>query len=83
MVKSALIIILFIMIQSVATAQPIAKFEADLSQETNGVSLSLCWIWVESQEFWDKNNSEMLTSEGKTRDNTDRCKASCALSLMW
>ncbi len=22
-------------------------------------------------EFWDRNNSEMLTSEGKTRDNTD------------
>jgi Methane oxygenase PmoA len=26
-------------------------------------------------EFWDKNNSEMLTSEGKTRDNTDGSKA--------
>ncbi|MEI9806923.1 MAG: PmoA family protein [Bacteroidota bacterium] len=26
-------------------------------------------------EFWDKNNSEMLTSEGKTRDNTDGTKA--------
>lgn len=25
--------------------------------------------------FWDKNNSEMLTSEGKTRDNTDGTKA--------
>ena len=25
-------------------------------------------------EFWDKNNSEMLTSEGKTRDNTDNTK---------
>jgi hypothetical protein len=26
-------------------------------------------------EFWDKNNSEMLTSEGKTRDNTDSTRA--------
>ncbi len=26
-------------------------------------------------EYWDKNNSEMLTSEGKTRDNTDNTKA--------
>jgi hypothetical protein len=26
-------------------------------------------------EFWDKNNSEMLTSEGKTRDSTDGSKA--------
>jgi len=26
-------------------------------------------------EFWDKNNSEMLTSEGKTRENTDASKA--------
>lgn len=26
-------------------------------------------------EFWDKANSEMLTSEGKTRDNTDGTKA--------
>lgn len=26
-------------------------------------------------EYWDKNNSEMLTSEGKTRDNTDGSKA--------
>ena len=26
-------------------------------------------------EFWDKDNSEMLTSEGKTRDNTDGTKA--------
>lgn len=26
-------------------------------------------------EFWDKDNSEMLTSEGKTRDNTDGSKA--------
>ena len=26
-------------------------------------------------EFWNKNNSEMLTSEGKTRDNTDGSKA--------
>jgi hypothetical protein len=26
-------------------------------------------------EFWDKNNAEMLTSEGKTRDNTDGTKA--------
>jgi hypothetical protein len=26
-------------------------------------------------EYWDKNNSEMLTSEGKTRDNTDSTKA--------
>lgn len=26
-------------------------------------------------EFWDKNNSDMLTSEGKTRDNTDGTKA--------
>lgn len=26
-------------------------------------------------EYWDKNNSEMLTSEGKTRDNTDNSKA--------
>jgi hypothetical protein len=26
-------------------------------------------------EFWDKDNSEMLTSEGKTRDNTDNTKA--------
>src|SRR6187402_1994057 len=25
-------------------------------------------------EYWDKNNSEMLTSEGKTRDNTDNTK---------
>ena len=25
-------------------------------------------------EFWDKDNSEMLTSEGKTRDNTDNTK---------
>jgi len=25
--------------------------------------------------YWDKNNSEMLTSEGKTRDNTDNTKA--------
>jgi hypothetical protein len=25
--------------------------------------------------FWDKDNSEMLTSEGKTRDNTDGTKA--------
>lgn len=29
------------------------------------------WRAVES---WDKNNSEMLTSEGKTRDNTDNTK---------
>lgn len=26
-------------------------------------------------EYWDKNNSEMLTSEGNTRDNTDNTKA--------
>lgn len=26
-------------------------------------------------EYWDKHNSEMLTSEGKTRDNTDGSKA--------
>ncbi|HMP28719.1 MAG TPA: PmoA family protein, partial [Saprospiraceae bacterium] len=26
-------------------------------------------------EYWDKYNSEMLTSEGKTRDNTDNTKA--------
>ena len=26
-------------------------------------------------EYWDKSNSEMLTSEGKTRDNTDNTKA--------
>ena len=26
-------------------------------------------------EYWDKNNSEMLTSEGKTRDSTDNTKA--------
>jgi hypothetical protein len=26
-------------------------------------------------EYWDKDNSEMLTSEGKTRDNTDGSKA--------
>ena len=26
-------------------------------------------------EYWDKNNSEMLTSEGKTRDNTDNTRA--------
>ena len=26
-------------------------------------------------EYWDKDNSEMLTSEGKTRDNTDNTKA--------
>jgi hypothetical protein len=26
-------------------------------------------------EYWDRNNSEMLTSEGKTRDNTDNSKA--------
>jgi hypothetical protein len=26
-------------------------------------------------EFWNKDNSEMLTSEGKTRDNTDGSKA--------
>ena len=26
-------------------------------------------------EYWDKGNSEMLTSEGKTRDNTDNTKA--------
>ena len=26
-------------------------------------------------EYWDKNNAEMLTSEGKTRDNTDNTKA--------
>ena len=26
-------------------------------------------------EYWDKNNSEMLTSEGKTRVNTDNTKA--------
>jgi Family of unknown function (DUF6807) len=26
-------------------------------------------------EYWDKNNSEMLTSEGKTRDNTDNTTA--------
>jgi hypothetical protein len=26
-------------------------------------------------EYWDRNNSEMLTSEGKTRDNTDNTKA--------
>ena len=26
-------------------------------------------------DYWDKNNSEMLTSEGKTRDNTDNTKA--------
>lgn len=26
-------------------------------------------------EYWDKHNSEMLTSEGKTRDNTDNTKA--------
>jgi hypothetical protein len=26
-------------------------------------------------EYWDKNNSEMLTSEGKTRDSTDGTKA--------
>ena len=26
-------------------------------------------------EFWDKDNSEMLTSEGKTRENTDNTKA--------
>ena len=25
-------------------------------------------------EYWDKDNSEMLTSEGKTRDNTDNTK---------
>jgi len=25
-------------------------------------------------EYWDKNNSEMLTSEGRTRDNTDNTK---------
>lgn len=25
-------------------------------------------------EYWDKNNSEMLTSEGKTRDSTDNTK---------
>lgn len=25
-------------------------------------------------EYWDKNNSEMLTSEGNTRDNTDNTK---------
>ena len=25
-------------------------------------------------EFWDKDNSEMLTSDGKTRDNTDNTK---------
>ena len=26
-------------------------------------------------EYWDKNNSEMLTSEGKTRDSTDNTRA--------
>ena len=26
-------------------------------------------------EYWDKNNAEMLTSEGKTRDSTDNTKA--------
>lgn len=26
-------------------------------------------------EYWDKNNSEILTSEGKTRDNTDNTRA--------
>jgi Methane oxygenase PmoA len=26
-------------------------------------------------EYWDKNNSDMLTSEGKTRDSTDNTKA--------
>ena len=26
-------------------------------------------------EYWDKNNAEMLTSEGNTRDNTDNTKA--------
>ena len=26
-------------------------------------------------EYWDKNNSEMMTSEGKTRDSTDNTKA--------
>jgi hypothetical protein len=31
-------------------------------------------VW-RATEFWDKNNSEILTSEGKTRDHTDGSKA--------
>jgi hypothetical protein len=32
-------------------------------------------LGLRATEYWDKDNSEMLTSEGNTRDNTDNTKA--------
>lgn len=72
--------------QTVKVHEPVANdkyYIVDITSKLACASLSPLLIvayryggfgW-RATEYWDKNNSEMLTSEGKTRDNTDNTKA--------
>lgn len=56
----------------------IVDFTSKMSCATDSPLLIVAYRYAgfgwRATEYWDKNNSEMLTSEGKTRDNTDNTK---------